>query len=156
MQTFGSLKERFGYIFETPAGSDYPSILADRRIAADLPFDIEGLGGTLSIAPFRLIHGTMDALGLRIGQAAYTPDVSAIPDESLPYLESLDLWIIDALRIRPHPTHFHLEEALRWIDRMKPKRAVLTNLHNDLDYETLRRELPVGVEPAYDGMALDA
>jgi phosphoribosyl 1,2-cyclic phosphate phosphodiesterase len=152
--TFASLNMRFGYIFETPRGSDYPSILADRRIAADVPFAIEGAGGALAITPFRLVHGAIDALGLRVGGTAYTPDVSAIPDGSLRHLEGLDLWIIDALRVRPHPTHFHLDEALRWIERMRPKRAVLTNLHNDLDYAKLRRELPPGVEPAYDGMVL--
>jgi phosphoribosyl 1,2-cyclic phosphate phosphodiesterase len=86
---------------------------------------------------------------------AYTPDVSAIPDESLDDLQGLDLWIIDALRIRPHPTHFHLEQALEWIARMQPKRAVLTNLHTDLDYAVLLRDLPASVRPAYDGMVLE-
>ncbi|MGL5115462.1 MAG: MBL fold metallo-hydrolase [Beijerinckiaceae bacterium] len=155
-QTFASLNARFSYIFETPAGSDYPSMLADRRIASLVPFEVEGPGGMLVITPFRLIHGAMDALGLRIGKMAYTPDVSAIPDESLDQVEDLDLWIIDALRVRPHPTHFHLEEALRWIERLKPRQAVLTNLHNDLDYATLLKDLPKGVTPAYDGMVLDA
>lgn len=74
----------------------------------------------------------------------------------MPALAGLDLWIVDALRIAPHPTHFNVEEALSWIERMRPRRAVLTNLHTDLDYGTLRRSLPPGVEPAYDGMELGA
>ena len=85
---------------------------------------------------------------------AYTPDLNRIPPESERFLEGLDLWIIDALRYKPHPSHFSLAEALAAVARFRPKRAVLTNLHNDLDYATLRTEVPAGVEPAYDGMAL--
>jgi phosphoribosyl 1,2-cyclic phosphate phosphodiesterase len=72
----------------------------------------------------------------------------------LPFLEGLDVWIIDALRIKPHPSHFSLSDALGWIERMKPKRAVLTNLHTDLDYGALCASLPAGVEPAFDGMVI--
>ena len=78
-----------------------------------------------------------------------------MPAESLPALAHLDVWIIDALRPRPHPSHFSVEEALEWIVRLRPRRAVLTNLHTDLDYETLRRALPPEVEPAYDGMKIE-
>ncbi len=69
-------------------------------------------------------------------------------------MQGLDVWILDALRYRPHPSHFSVDEALAWIERVRPRRAVLTNLHFDLDYETLRRALPAHVEPAYDGMQL--
>ena len=79
----------------------------------------------------------------------------AIPPESLVALERLDIWIIDALRYTRHPSHFSLEEALDWIARMKPRRAILTNMHNDLDFETLRASLPEGVEPAFDGMRIE-
>ena len=95
-----------------------------------------------SALPFRASRPTIDALGFRFGDLAYTPDVNAIPDAEPAAAGGLDLWIIDALRHTPHPTHFSLPEALEWIARMKPRRAVLTNLHTDLDYETLRRELP--------------
>ncbi len=149
----GILK-RFGYIFRTPEGSQYPPILAERRIERGEAFGIAGDGGTLEILPFRLEHGDIDALGLKVGGMAYTPDVNAIPEEALDHLTGLDLWIIDALRIKPHPSHFHLDEALGWIERMKPKRAVLTNLHNDLDYQTLSRQLPDHIRPAHDGMVL--
>jgi phosphoribosyl 1,2-cyclic phosphate phosphodiesterase len=153
--TAKGVKTRFDYIFRTPEGSQYPPILTERRIEAGTGFEINGAGGTLPIKPFRLVHGDIDALGLRVGGMAYTPDVSVIPEESLDDLAGLDLWIIDALRVKPHPSHFHLEQTLAWLERMKPRRAVLTNLHCDLDYNTLCRDLPDHIRPAFDGMVLD-
>ena len=155
-ETAAVLGRRFDYCFRTPPGSEYPPLLVDHRIESGSAFSIEGPGGALASMPFRLHHGGIDALGLRFGDIAYTPDVNAIPKESLPYLEGLDCWIIDALRRTPHPSHFRLSEALSWIERMRPKRAVLTNLHTDLDYETLRSELPDGIIPAYDGLVVEA
>jgi phosphoribosyl 1,2-cyclic phosphate phosphodiesterase len=156
--TAAGLVTRFDYIFRSPPGSQYPPILTERRIESGIPFDVTGQGGALEITPIQLVHGDIDALGLRVtgamGHMAYTPDVSAIPDAHVDYLRDLDLWIIDALRIKPHPTHFSLDEALAWIERMKPRRAVLTNLHSDLDYETLCKTVPPNVVPAYDGMWL--
>ena len=110
----------------------------------------------MTITPFRQVHGDIDTLGLRVGGLAYSCDVNALPDQSLPALADLDVWIVDALRYTPHPSHAHVERTLGWIARVKPRRAVLTNLHTDLDYETLRRELPPGVVPAYDGMTITA
>jgi phosphoribosyl 1,2-cyclic phosphate phosphodiesterase len=149
------LNTRFGYVFKTPEGSDYPPILTERRIEAGTAFEVNGAGGTIPIKPFRLVHGNIDALGLKVGKVAYTPDVNEIPDMALADLADLDIWIIDALRIRPHPSHFHLDQALDWIQRMKPRRAVLTNLHNDLDYARLVERLPPGIDPAHDGMRID-
>ena len=97
----------------------------------------------------------MPSLGYRFGNLAYSPDISDIPEASIPLLQGLDVWIVDALRYTPHPTHAHLERTLGWIERLKPRRAILTNLHIDLDYETLKAELPPGVEPAYDGMRFE-
>jgi phosphoribosyl 1,2-cyclic phosphate phosphodiesterase len=99
-------------------------------------------------------HGSIPALGYRIGNAAYTPDVSDIPPVSWSALENLDLWIIDGLRYAAHSSHFSLSDALSWIDRFQPKRAVITNMHADLDYEVVRKNLPDNVIPAYDGMRL--
>jgi phosphoribosyl 1,2-cyclic phosphate phosphodiesterase len=79
-----------------------------------------------------------------------------LPEDSAAALQGLSVWVVDALRYTPHPTHFSLADALRWIERLKPRKAILTNLHCDLDYETLRRELPPNVEPAYDGMKFKA
>lgn len=153
-RTMASLTQRFGYCFETPAGSSYPPILRAHPITAGRPITIDGPGGEVSLLPFDLVHGEIMALGLRISDLAYTPDVSEIPDAALPALQDLDCWVIDALRPAPHPTHFHLEEALGWIDRMRPRHAVLTNMHIDLDYETLRQSLSEGIEPAYDGLRI--
>jgi phosphoribosyl 1,2-cyclic phosphate phosphodiesterase len=108
------------------------------------------------LLPFEVEHGNIKALGFRIGTAAYTPDINGVPERALATLEGLDLWIVDALRRDPHPSHFSLSETLAWIAKLKPKRAVLTNMHIDLDFDTLKRELPLGVEPAYDGMVLTA
>ncbi len=94
------------------------------------------------------------ALGYRIGNAAYSPDLNDIPEASWPALQNLDLWIVDGLRYAGHPSHFSVADALSWIERFKPKRAVITNMHSDLDYEVLRQSLPAGVVPAYDGMQL--
>jgi phosphoribosyl 1,2-cyclic phosphate phosphodiesterase len=153
--TSSGLAGRFGYIFRTPEGSSYPPILTERRIEAGTAVEIDGAGGVLTIKPFSLVHGDIDALGIRVGRVAYTPDVSAIPEAAVPDLAGLDVWIIDALRITPHPSHFHLDQALEWIARMKPREAVLTNLHTDLDYRTLERDLPPHVRPAFDGMVVD-
>lgn len=153
--TSPQLRERFAYVFETAPGSDYPPILNQHHMVPGEVTSVPGPGGEVAAVPFRLPHGNVQALGLRFGAMAYTPDLSAIPNEALEHLRGLDLWIIDALRIAPHPSHFTLTEALGWIEQLKPKRAVLTNLHNDLDYQTLRTSLPDNVEPAYDGLTLD-
>ncbi len=155
-ETSGLMRERFSYCFASPPGSDYPPIVREFRITLGHHVSVDGAGGAIEAVPVRLEHGSRDALGFRFGAVAYTPDVSAIPDESVAALENLDLWIIDALRITPHPTHFSLSDALGWIERLKPRRAVLTNMHTDLDYETLRRSLPANVVPAYDSLRLKA
>ena len=148
------LTTRFSYCFYTAPGSDYPPIIDLNRLNAGTPVTISGAGGDIESLPFRVHHGNIDALGFRIGATAYTPDLNGVPDESLGALANLDLWIVDALRRNRHPSHWSLEETLHWIARLKPKRAVITNMHIDLDFDTLRRELPAGIEPAYDGLEL--
>lgn len=148
------LHEAFGYIFETPPGSFYPPLLDAQRVTPGVAFQSPGPGGPLDVLPFGLEHGEIPALGFRIGAAAYMPDVSAAPEESVALLEGLDLLIVDALRQVQHPSHFSVSDALKLIARVRPKHAVLTNLHTDLDYAALAAELPKGVEPAYDGMRL--
>ncbi len=149
------VRNGFSYIFQTPDGSSYPPIATDLRLTAGIPCRIDGPGGTVEAVPFDLNHGEINALGFRFGSLAYTPDVKRIPEASRPYLEGLEVWIIDALRYRPHPSHFSLDEALGEIEAMRPRRAILTNLHTDLDYETLRKRLPPHVIPAYDGMRVE-
>jgi phosphoribosyl 1,2-cyclic phosphate phosphodiesterase len=148
------LFNRFGYCFATPAGSSYPPILEAHLLTPGRPVIVDGDGGAVSAMPYRMVHGDIDALGFRFGSVAYAPDVSLMPETAFDVLQDLDVLIIDALRHTPHPTHFSVSEALEVVERVKPKRAVLTNLHTDLDYEALRRELPAGVEPAYDGMEI--
>ncbi len=145
---------RFGYCFVSAPGSDYPPILDRKSIEAGETEMISGKGGDISPTAFLVQHGKIPALGYRIGNAAYTPDLHDIPPESWPALEGLDLWIVDALRYAQHSSHFSVSDALRWIDKFKPRRAVLTNLHSDLDYDVLRSKLPAGVEAGYDGMRL--
>jgi phosphoribosyl 1,2-cyclic phosphate phosphodiesterase len=152
-ETSADLLGRFGYAFEQRAGSDYPPILDLNRIEG--PFAVEGAAGALRLEPFRVRHGRMHALGFRVAGLAYLPDVSDIPDEAWPLLAGLDCWILDALRYRPHPTHAHLALSLDWIARARPRLAVLTNMHNDLDYATVAAETPANVIPAHDGMRLD-
>ena len=147
---------RFAYCFVSPPGSDYPPILTEQAIEGGESRAIEGKGGTVTLSAFNVQHGNIPALGYRIGNAAYTPDLHDIPRESWPALENLDLWIVDGLRYAGHPSHFSVGDALSWIERFKPKRAVITNMHSDLDYEVLRKSLPEGVIPAYDGMKLAA
>ena len=131
-------------------------MLDDHRIEPGRPIILEGPGGPIEGLPFRLHHGEIDALGYRFGDVAYTPDLNGIPEASVAALESLDLWIVDALRYTRHPSHFSLEETLAWIERLRPRRAVLTNLHTDMDYAALRAALPANVAPAFDGMVLPA
>jgi phosphoribosyl 1,2-cyclic phosphate phosphodiesterase len=152
--TGASLNNKFGYCFTAPPGSDYPPILSERRLTPGTPVTVEGLGGPIEALPFLQEHGDIASLGFRFGNLAYSCDLSTIPPESIAALTDLDVWIVDALRYRPHPSHFSLSDALGWIERLKPRRAILTNLHADLDYEVLRGKLPVHVVPAFDGMTV--
>jgi len=150
------LHARFAYCFDTPPGSDYPAILKGHTIDAGVPLAISGAGGAIEALPFRQLHGSSESLGFRFGGLAYSPDVSDLPEESVDALKDLDIWILDTLRYTRHPSHLSVEQALEWIARVKPKRAVLTHMHVDLDYAALSKELPQVVEPAYDGMVLAA
>ncbi|MFT4962678.1 MAG: phosphoribosyl 1,2-cyclic phosphate phosphodiesterase, partial [Paracoccaceae bacterium] len=130
--TQNALLSRFGYAFVQPDESPYPAILEMNTI--NEPFEIDGPGGLIPFRPFTVGHGSINALGFRVGGVAYLPDVAEIYDDAWAELENLDLWIVDALRRQPHPTHAHLERTLEWIEKVAPKRAVLTNMHIDLDY----------------------
>jgi phosphoribosyl 1,2-cyclic phosphate phosphodiesterase len=153
--TAAEVHGKFGYIFKTPPGSQYPPLLDDHRLTPGEQVRLDGPGGPVDALPILFRHGDVDALGFRFGDIAYSPDVSDIPPETQAMLEGLDVWIIDALRYRRHPSHLTVEQALGWIAKLKPKRAILTNLHTDLDYAKLASELPPGVEPAYDGMRIE-
>jgi phosphoribosyl 1,2-cyclic phosphate phosphodiesterase len=152
--TDATMMRRFGYIFEGEGG--YPAI-CDRRIipAHGEMWDVVGPSGSIPVRTFDQDHGGVRSVGYRFGDVAYSSDVVGLDGAAFEALADLDVWIVDALRRRPHPTHAHLNLALEWIARVRPKRAILTNLHIDLDYEQLVRELPPGVEPAFDGLAFE-
>jgi phosphoribosyl 1,2-cyclic phosphate phosphodiesterase len=152
-RTGETLRARFGYVFETPPHSMYPPILDLNRI--DGPVRVDGPGGAIEAVPFRVEHGpNATALGFRFGPVAYLPDVSEIPEESWPALSGLECWIVDALRYEPHVSHSHLARTLDWIARAAPRRAVITNMHIDLDHDRVAEETPEHVAPAHDGMRL--
>jgi phosphoribosyl 1,2-cyclic phosphate phosphodiesterase len=150
------LTRQFSYCFETPTGTEYPPIITGHPIPEPFrPFEIHGAGGPIPVLAFWQAHGPVRSLGFRFGNLAYSSDVSGLDESALSALEGVETWIVDALRYRAHPTHANVETALSWIDRVKPSRAILTNMHIDIDYAKLAAELPAGVEPAYDGMTLD-
>lgn len=152
--TAETFMRRFGYAFE--AGPGYPAI-AHRaaHLTPLVPVTITGPGGPLEITPLDQDHGFSRSLGFRAGPVGYSNDLVDMPAASFAALDNLDLFIVDALRDRPHPTHASVDQALGWITRLKPTRSVLTNMHIDLDYAALQARLPAGVEPAYDGWAAD-
>ena len=153
--TLGGVLRRFDYCFAQPQGSDYPPILNAREIPEPFaPFAISGPGGEVPVLAFGQRHGRIRSLGFRFGPIAYSPDVDALDAHAFAALAGVECWIVDALRHTPHPSHAHLTRTLEWIAAVKPRRAILTNMHVDLDYDALSRELPDGVEPAFDGMSL--
>jgi phosphoribosyl 1,2-cyclic phosphate phosphodiesterase len=149
-ETLDSLKRRFAYAF---AGKDgYPAVVTPNLLPNHM-----NLGG-VSIRSLDQPHGEISTAGLRFDAGGktvvYSTDFNALTEEMEIAFQGADLWIVDTLRRRPHPTHPHLQQALEWIERLRPGRAVLTHMDNTMDYEALRAELPENVEPAYDGMEI--
>ena len=151
-RTYDHLMRSFSYCFVQPEDSAYPPICDINRIEPYRDVAVNGPGGAVTVHPFDQVHGTINSLGFRVGSVAYSSDLNDIPEDSIETLTGLDIWIVDALRRTRHPSHFSLEETLQWIERLQPARAILTNMHVDLDYDALCAELPDHVEPAYDGM----
>jgi len=152
--TRASMLRRFDYIFVGEGG--YPAICeAETLPAHDHRWVVQGPSGHIPVVGFDQDHGHIRSVGFRFGGVAYSSDLVDLPDASFEALRGLDVWIVDALRWRPHPTHAHVERTLDWIERVKPRRAILTNLHIDLDYDELAARLPNGVEPAYDGLRFE-
>ena len=151
--TCDALLDRFGYVFIQPEGSSYPPILNLNLLNG--PVRITGLGGEITFTPFEVEHGRIDALGFRIKDLVYLPDVSAMNKAAWDVVSGANCWVLDALRRDPHPTHAHLEQSLEWIEKSGVPNAVLTNMHIDLDYETVLAETPDHITPAYDGMIIE-
>jgi len=153
--TSATVTKAFGYCFRQAPGSSYPPFCRERRITHPEPFGIDGPGGRLDVRTVLADHGDIDALGFRVGGLLYLPDAKRVVDAaSEAGLADVEVLIVDALRRRPHPSHMSLDEALGFIEQIRPRRAILTNLHSDLDYATLGAELPDGVEAGYDGLSV--
>lgn len=145
--TLDILHDRFYYIFHEVEG--YRPICEPHLIEG--PFRI----GDIEIEPFEQTHGTIVSLGFRFGDFAYSTDLNDLSEKAFAALEGVKVWIVDALRYEPHPTHPHLDLTLEWIGRVKPERAILTHMTWDMDYQTLRSTLPDGVEPGFDGLTIE-
>lgn len=148
---------RFDYIFQTPPGSNYPPVV-DLH-AFEGPIVIDGKGGPIEISPFEVPHGEIPALGLKIatsgGGIVYLPDVQTIPEDAWSVIGKPEIFICDALRHDPHPSHAHLALTLEWLARSGTARGILTNMHIDLDYDATDAETPEHIKPAFDGMVLE-
>jgi phosphoribosyl 1,2-cyclic phosphate phosphodiesterase len=151
-KTQEALLQKFGYTFIQVEGSPYPPILEMSTINGQ--FSIGGPGGEITFNPFEVQHGTITSLGLRIDDVTYIPDISAMNEIAWDQIKKTNIWILDALRRTPHQSHTHLSQSLEWIEKSGVEKGILTNMHIDMDYETLLNELPSNVEPAYDGMNL--
>jgi phosphoribosyl 1,2-cyclic phosphate phosphodiesterase len=152
--TVASMLRRFGYIFEGEAG--YPPIASLNEIPAHgTAWNVPGPSGAIPVITFDQDHGAIRSVGYRFGGVAYSSDVVSLDEAAFEALADLDVWIVDALRFRPHPTHAHLQRTLEWAERVKPRRTILTNMHIDLDYDALSAQLPPGVEAAYDGLRFE-
>ena len=144
------VQDRFPYIFRN---SDtlptlYPAIMEARTF--DGPFEIGGC----TVVPFDQDHGICSSTGFRFGPFAYSTDVVNLGEDAFETLDGVEIWIVDCLRERPHPTHAHLEKTLSWIERVGTRRAILTHMNHQTDYEALAAKLPDGVEPGFDGMVI--
>lgn len=148
--TASVLRRRFGYVFEGAEG--YPATAK----LTELPDRVRI--GDIDVRTVDQPHGPITSAGLRFEAGGrslvYATDFQDMTDDMAALYRGCDLWIVDALRRRPHPTHAHLDRTLAWIDRLKPGRALLTHMDNSMDYRTLLGELPEGVEPAYDGLTV--
>jgi len=150
-KSLAEVEQRFGYALD-PVPRDgmffkptvTPHVIDGPFVAAGLP-----------VTPFAQDHGYTTTLGLRVGAFGYSTDVTELDDAAFAVLASIDVWIVDCLRYDPHPTHSHVAKTLAWIDRIKPKRAILTHLDRPLDYRELAAQLPPGVEPGYDGLVVE-
>lgn len=150
-QTMTEIEQRFGYVLKPvpPGGLFYKPTLTPHLIEG--PFAAAGV----PLTPFTQDHGFGTTLGLRIGAFAYSTDVTELSDNAFAAVAGIETWIVDCLRYEPHSTHSHLAKTLGWIERVKPRRAVLTHLDRQLDYRELSARLPAGVEPGQDGLVIE-
>ncbi len=145
------LRKNFSYIFENE--NHYTGFKPNLTLEEinGKPFEAAGL----KIQPFDLEHGGIRVMGIRIGDFAYATDCSSIPDDSMSILKGVRVLIIDALRHRKHPSHFTIEQAMVIVEELKPEKTYFTHTNYELEYHETNRNLPSGVEMAYDGLTLE-
>jgi phosphoribosyl 1,2-cyclic phosphate phosphodiesterase len=150
-ESLAEIRRRFGYALEPPLepGRFYKPTFEPNEITG--PFAIGGV----PLRPFKQDHGLTTTLGLRIGPMAYSTDVTQLDEAAFAALAGIEVWIVDCLRRLPHPTHSDVGKTLGWIERVRPRRAILTHMDHTLDYGALRSELPAGVEPGRDGLVIE-
>ncbi|MCU0830339.1 MAG: MBL fold metallo-hydrolase [Rhizobiaceae bacterium] len=153
-RTMERLRGSFSYIFEAQKGSGYPPIVDAHIVETGRDLTITGKGGPVTFTPFGVDHGTLRIKGYRIGRLGYCTDASGFPARTIPVITGLDVLVIDALQIEPHPTHFSLAQALDWAKRLNARRTILTHMHTPLDYRAVLTSTPPDVEPAFDGMVI--
>lgn len=150
-RTLAEIRSRFGYVFSPlipeAKSAFYKPVL--EPVAIDGPFEVAGV----KVTPFTQDHGFSPTLGFRFGRFAYSTDVIRLDEAAFAALQGVETWIVDCIRVNPHVTHSHLAQTLDWIERLGPRRAILTHMDESLDYATLRNTLPPGVEPGYDGLS---
>nr|WP_231871496.1 MBL fold metallo-hydrolase [Planctomyces sp. SH-PL62] len=147
------IKRVFSYAFREETRAWPPGFVPKIDFERLVPYKaFEVLGET--ILPVRLHHGRFEVLGFRVGGLAYCTDVNRIPEETFEALQGLDVLILDALRFDPHPTHFHLDEALRVVERLKPRRALFTHCSHEFDHARVDAMLPPHVRLAFDGLVV--
>lgn len=148
--TLDALRLRFAYAFEGKGG--YPPVVTGRPLPDHLRV------GGIDIRIVDQPHGAITSAGIRFDASGksigYSTDFNSMTDEMAALFEGVDLWVVDALRHRPHPTHPHLGQTLEWVEAVAPGRAVLTHMDQSMDYAMLCERLPTGVEPGYDGLEI--
>ena len=149
--TLAEIRRRFPYALATPTETlrFYKPVLEPNEITG--PFAVCGV----KLVPFVQNHGYSSTLGLRIGPMAYSTDVTELDDDAFAALAGIELWVVDCMRRAPHPTHSDLGKTLGWIERVRPRRSILTHMDESLDYRRLQAELPAGVEPGQDGLVIE-
>ena len=147
--TLQHLSQAFPYIFNNPSAERFhkPSVIVH---SIDGSFTVGGI----KVVPFAQDHGYGTTLGFRFGDFAYSTDVHSLDEAAFDILAGIKVWVVDCIGLKPHRTHSHLEQTLAWIDRVKPQQAYLTHMNETMDYDSLMKILPAGVQPAYDGLVL--
>jgi len=153
-ETLDALTSRFSYCFkplQDPSHGFYRPVLVPTPVTPGIPFPIP----PLTLLPIAQDHGYSVSLGFRIGNFAYSTDVLNLDDTAMAALGGLETWVVDCVRIDPHPVHAHLAKVLEWVERLRPRRTWFTHMSNRMDYRHLLATLPEGVAPAYDGQVIE-